>query len=64
MDKMKYDMAGGGTMLGVIRAVALLKPNVRVIAVVPASENLLGGKAQKPGDIQTSMSGKTIEVLN
>ncbi len=64
MDKMKYDMAGGATMLGVIRAVALLKPNVRVIAVVPASENLLGGKAQKPGDIQTSMSGKTIEVLN
>ncbi len=64
MDKMKYDMAGGAAMLGVIRAVALLKPNVRVIAVVPASENLLGGKAQKPGDIQTSMSGKTIEVLN
>ena len=64
MDKMKYDMAGGATMLGVIRAVALLKPNIRVIAVVPASENLLGGKAQKPGDIQTSMSGKTIEVLN
>ena len=64
MDKMKYDMAGGATMIGVMRAVALLKPNVRVIAVVPASENLLGGRAQKPGDIQTSMSGKTIEVLN
>ena len=64
MDKMKYDMAGGAAMIGVMRAVALLKPNVRVVAVVPASENLLGGRAQKPGDIQTSMSGKTIEVLN
>jgi leucyl aminopeptidase len=64
MEKMKYDMAGGATMLGVMRAVATLKPNVKVICVVPATENMPGGKAQKPGDIQTSMSGKTIEVLN
>jgi leucyl aminopeptidase len=64
MEKMKYDMAGGATMLGAIRALAALKPNVKVICVVPATENMPGGKAQKPGDIQTAMSGKTIEVLN
>ncbi len=64
MEKMKYDMAGGATMLGVMRALATLKPNVKVICVVPATENMPGGTAQKPGDIQTAMSGKTIEVLN
>jgi len=64
MEKMKYDMAGGATMLGVMRALATLKPNVKVICVVPSTENMPGGRAQKPGDIQTAMSGKTIEVLN
>jgi leucyl aminopeptidase len=64
MEKMKYDMAGGATMLGAMRALAALKPNVKVICVVPATENMPGGTAQKPGDIQTAMSGKTIEVLN
>src|SRR3982074_263444 len=64
MEKMKYDMAGGATMLGVMRALAALKPNVKVLCVVPATENMPGSKAQKPGDIQTAMSGKTIEVLN
>jgi len=64
MEKMKYDMAGGATMLGTIRALAALKPNVKVICVVPATENMPGGRAQKPGDIRTAMSGKTIEVLN
>ena len=64
MEKMKYDMAGGATMIGVMRALAALKPNVKVICVVPSTENMPGGRAQKPGDIQTSMSGKTIEVLN
>src|SRR6266481_3939065 len=64
MEKMKYDMAGGATMLGIMRAVAGLKPSVKVICVVPSTENMPGGKAQKPGDIQTAMSGKTIEVLN
>src|SRR5467141_4407584 len=64
MEKMKYDMAGGATMLGVMRALAALKPNVEVICVVPSTENMPGGTAQKPGDIQTAMSGKTIEVLN
>src|ERR1700680_3096489 len=64
MEKMKYDMAGGATMLGVMRALAALKPNVKEICVVPSTENMPGGRAQKPGDIQTAMSGKTIEVLN
>ncbi len=64
MEKMKYDMAGGAAMLGAIRAIALLKPKVRVIAVVCAAENMPDGKAQKPGDVQTAMSGKTIEIIN
>ena len=64
MEKMKYDMAGGATMLGVMRALAALKPNVKVVCVVPSTENMPGGHAQKPGDIQVAMSGKTIEVLN
>lgn len=64
MEKMKYDMAGGATMVGAMRAVAELKPAHKVIAVVPLSENLPGGGAQKPGDVQVAMSGKTIEVVN
>jgi leucyl aminopeptidase len=64
MEKMKYDMAGGATMIAIMRALAVLKPNVKVICVVPSTENMPGGRAQKPGDIQTAMSGKTIEVLN
>src|SRR5579859_1787966 len=64
MEKMKYDMAGGATMIGVMRALAALKPSVKVICVMPSTENMPGGRAQKPGDIQTAMSGKTIEVLN
>ncbi len=64
MEKMKYDMAGGAAMLGAIRAVALLKPKVRVIAIVCASENMPSGKAQKPGDVQIAMSGKSIEIIN
>jgi leucyl aminopeptidase len=64
MDRMKFDMCGGATMLGVMRAVAHLKPAVKVIAVIPSSENMPGGRAIKPGDVVTSMSGKTIEVLN
>jgi len=55
MEKMKYDMAGGAAMIGVMRAIALLKPRVRVIAIVCAAENMPDGKAQKPGDVQTAM---------
>jgi leucyl aminopeptidase len=64
MEKMKYDMAGGAAMIGAMRAIALLKPKVRVIAVVCAAENMPSGTAQKPGDVQTAMSGKTIEIIN
>jgi leucyl aminopeptidase len=64
MEKMKYDMGGGATMLGAMRAIAYLKPKVPVIAVIPATENMPGGRAQKPGDVQVAMSGKTIEVIN
>jgi len=64
MEKMKYDMAGGATMIGVMRAIALLKPKVKVIGIVCATENMPSGKAQKPGDIQVAMSGKTIEIIN
>src|SRR5215469_15884736 len=64
MEKMKYDMAGGATMIGVMRAVALLKPKVKVTAIVCATENMPSGKAQKPGDVQIAMSGKSIEIIN
>jgi len=70
MDEMKTDMAGGAAMLGAMRAIALLKPRVRVIAVVCAAENMPSGTAQKPGDVQTAMPfspdkpGKTIEIIN
>ncbi|HKV91819.1 MAG TPA: leucyl aminopeptidase [Candidatus Angelobacter sp.] len=64
MEKMKYDMAGGAAMIGAMRAIALLKPNVRVIGIVCATENMPSGKAQKPGDVQIAMSGKSIEIIN
>src|SRR5438874_1246291 len=64
MEKMKYDMAGGAAVLGAMRAIAQLKPSIPVTALVPAVENMVGSKAQRPGDIVTSLSGKTIEVLN
>jgi leucyl aminopeptidase len=64
MDKMKYDMAGAAAMLGTMRAIALLKPAVRVLCVICSCENMPSGRAYKPGDVLTAMSGKTIEVLN
>ncbi len=64
MEKMKYDMAGGATMIGAMRAIALLKPKVKVTAIVCATENMPSGKAQKPGDVQFAMSGKSIEIIN
>ncbi|MFN3324980.1 MAG: leucyl aminopeptidase [Bryobacteraceae bacterium] len=64
MEKMKYDMAGAGAVLGAMRAIAQLKPPVRVTALIPTVENMVGSRAQRPGDIVTSLSGKTIEVLN
>jgi leucyl aminopeptidase len=64
MDKMKYDMAGAGAMIGAMRAIAQLKPAIKVISVVCSAENMPDGKAYKPGDVVTAMSGKTIEVMN
>jgi leucyl aminopeptidase len=64
MEKMKYDMAGGAAMLGAMRAIALLKPKIRVLAIILATENMPSGKAQKPGDVQIAMSGKSIEIIN
>jgi leucyl aminopeptidase len=64
MEKMKYDMAGGATMIGAMRAIALLKPKVKVTAIICATENMPSGKAQKPGDVQIAMSGKSIEIIN
>ncbi len=64
MEKMKYDMAGGAAMLGAMRAIALLKPGVRVLSVICSAENMPSGKAYRPGDVLTAMSGTTIEVIN
>jgi leucyl aminopeptidase len=64
MDKMKYDMAGAAAMIGAMRAIAQLKPAVKVIGIVCSAENMPSGRAYKPGDVVTAMSGKTIEVLN
>lgn len=64
MEKMKYDMAGGATTLAAMRAIAQLKPNVNVLGIVPAVENMPGGRAQRPGDVVRAMTGKTIEVIN
>ena len=64
MDEMKYDMCGSATVLGVFKAIAALKPKINVVGIVPSTENLVGAKAYKPGDILTAYNGKTIEVLN
>ncbi len=64
MEKMKYDMAGAAAMIGAMRAIAQLKPAVRVIGVVCSAENMPSGTAYKPGDVVTAMSGKTIEIIN
>jgi leucyl aminopeptidase len=64
MDAMKYDMSGGATVIGTMRAIALLKPTVPVLGVVAAVENMPGGKASRPSDIVTAMNGKTVEILN
>jgi len=64
MEKMKFDMAGGAAMLGAMRALARLKPPVKIITVIPSTENMPGGRAQKPGDVQIAMSGKSIEIIN
>jgi leucyl aminopeptidase len=64
MGDMKGDMAGGASVLAAIRAIAQLKPKLNVVAIVPATENMPSGTAQKPGDVIKAMNGKTIEVVN
>ena len=64
MDEMKYDMCGGASVLGTFKAVAKLQLPLNLIGIIPSSENLPDGNANKPGDVVTSMSGQTIEVLN
>jgi leucyl aminopeptidase len=64
MELMKYDMTGGATVLGAMRAIAQLKPPIPVLGVAPCTENLPSGKATKPGDVVRAMTGKTIEIIN
>ncbi len=64
MDEMKYDMCGAATVLGTLKAVAQLKLPINLTVIVPTAENMPGGGASRPGDIVTSMSGQTIEILN
>lgn len=64
MDEMKYDMCGAASVLGTLKAVAQLQLPINVVGLIPATENMPGGTATRPGDIVTSMSGQTIEVLN
>ena len=64
MDEMKYDMCGGASVIGVINALIETQMAVNVVAIIPAVENMPNGNATKPGDVVTSMSGQTIEVLN
>ena len=64
MDEMKHDMAGAASVLGVFKALGILKPAINVVGLIPTCENMPDGKAIKPGDVVTSMSGQTIEILN
>jgi leucyl aminopeptidase len=64
MDEMKFDMCGAASVLGTFRALAELQPALNVVGVIPACENMPDGRAIKPGDVVTSMSGQTIEILN
>jgi len=64
MDEMKFDMCGAASVLGTLRTIAELELNINVVGIIPATENMPSGTATKPGDIVTSMSGLTIEILN
>ena len=64
MDEMKFDMSGAASVLGVFKALGQLKPSINVVGLIPACENMPDGLAVKPGDVVTSMSGQTIEILN
>jgi len=64
MDEMKFDMSGAGSVLGALRALAGMKAPVNVVGIIPACENMPGGAATKPGDVVTTLSGQTVEILN
>ncbi len=64
MDEMKFDMSGAASVLGTMKAAALMKLPLNIVAAIPATENMPGGSATKPGDVVTSLSGQTIEILN
>ncbi|HXS80382.1 MAG TPA: leucyl aminopeptidase [Gammaproteobacteria bacterium] len=64
MDEMKFDMCGAGAVLGAMLAIGELQPAINVVAVIPACENMPGGRATRPGDIVKSMSGQTVEIIN
>ena len=64
MDEMKYDMCGGASVLGVMNSLTQLQLPINVVGIIPATENMPNGRATKPGDVVTSMSGQTIEILN
>lgn len=64
MDEMKFDMSGAGSVLGTLHAIAEMKLPINVVGIIPTTENMPSGKAAKPGDVVTSMSGQTIEILN
>ncbi|MGH8689776.1 MAG: leucyl aminopeptidase [Burkholderiales bacterium] len=64
MDEMKFDMSGAASVLGAVRALAAMRAPVNVVGVIPACENMPGGAASKPGDVVTTLSGQTVEILN
>jgi leucyl aminopeptidase len=64
MDEMKFDMSGAGSVLGAMRALAGMRAPVNVIGILAATENMPGGQATRPGDIVTTLSGQTVEILN
>ncbi len=64
MEDMKFDMSGGAAVLGAMKAIGMLRPGVNVVGVVPSSENMVNGKATKPGDVIRTRQGKTVEVIN
>ena len=64
MDEMKFDMSGAGSVLGTMKAIGEMRLPINVVGIIPATENMPGSRATKPGDIVTSMSGQTVEILN
>jgi len=64
MDEMKFDMSGAGSVLGTLKAIGEMRLPINVVGIIPATENMPGSRATKPGDIVTSMSGQTVEILN